>query len=168
MLHEEPVGGSARKKLSELIHKALEVRKKRGGKIRSFFQVNVLSDYEKAFTSYLKLVVFNNLLLSFIECLEIRGISSFPERIDICKLVELVEHRVAIEMEASTCAILSDECNCNNMRLGELRQKGRGQEFFPEKKTPFPNARGQWRTGAGSGHTANRNRKLLIWHYTGQ
>eukprot|EP00171_Calliarthron_tuberculosum_P023317 IDg23317t1 len=108
----------------EVIHalyqEAMEMATRRGGTIRAHFQINTLSDYEKALAAYVRWIVMRNRPLREIQDTEFRRISRHTVHISketledvLFKLVELVEKRIAHEMNGTRGALLYDGWSSN-------------------------------------------------------
>ena len=56
-----------------MYRKALEEKEKRGGMIRSHFDVEALSMFDKAVNGYLRLIVYKSVPISCVEDNEVRS-----------------------------------------------------------------------------------------------
>jgi len=107
--------------VNKLYEHARTLSTTQGGTIRSHFNAFALSEYEQAMHGYLRLIVMKNLPLASIEDAEFRAFSKFKEHIGhhtlqavIFKLVELVESRIAKEIENTKGAVMYDGWTSNN------------------------------------------------------
>ncbi len=107
--------------IADLLEAAQISAKKSGGTILSHFNVNALSDYEKALHAYLRLIVLRNLRLSIVECTSFRSLSKFSEVIRcrqltaaIVELATLVEKCISDEIPQTKGAVIYDSWTINS------------------------------------------------------
>lgn len=107
--------------LLRLYEEAREAMTQKGGTIRSHFEMQSLSEYEKAIHGYIRLIVMKSLPLYYVSDPEVRNFSRYDVNIGkrtlvevIFKLVELVEKKIAIELECTKGAVLFDGWTCNS------------------------------------------------------
>ncbi len=85
-----------------LYAEALELHRKRGGTIRSHFEMNALSDYDKTIHAYIRWIVMRSSPISEVVDPEFRRISKYTQQVSkdtivevIFKLVELVKTMIS-------------------------------------------------------------------------
>lgn len=103
------------KLLQALFSEARSAAKNAGGTIKSHFQTDTLSEYEKAVIGYVRLIILCSEPFSITEDAEYRRFSKYdsvttPKKVTetIMKLVELVEQRIAKEISGKKGALLFD------------------------------------------------------------
>ena len=101
--------------LRELFEQSRNAAKKHRGTIRSHFDVNSLSDYDKAMYDYIRIIIMKNLALGMCEDTEMRDFSKYDVNLSrktvtevIIQLIELVEIEIAEETKETKGAILYD------------------------------------------------------------
>ena len=89
--------------------------------MRSHFEPQSLSEYEKTIYSYLRLIVLKILPLYYIFDSEVRRFSRFKATVSNAKLVEvmpklvaLVKRRISSEMTGTKGSVLFDGWTCNS------------------------------------------------------
>ena len=94
---------------------AVEKRNNKGGSIRSHFDSNQLSDYDKAMFEYARLIIMKRLPVSYVEDHIVRSFSKYSVNIShkifvevLFKLVELVEKKISNEIKDKKGALLFD------------------------------------------------------------
>ena len=113
--------------IQELHKSALEEFRKKRGSITSHFQSGNLSEYDRTVRAYLNIIVMRVLLLSCVEWTEMRSLLRYNCAVcrktiseTIFKLVELVENRIALELEETRGAVLYDGWTVNSMHYVAL------------------------------------------------
>ncbi len=100
------------------------MERKRGGTILSHFSHTTRSEYDDAVYGYLRMIILKNLPLHHVTDPEVRVFSKFEVNIGhvtifkvIFALVELVERRIATELQHTQGALLFDWWSCNDMQF---------------------------------------------------
>ncbi len=111
-------------KLEEMYCKALEEKEKRGGTIRSNFNMEALSMFDKAVNGYLRLIMYKSVPLSCVEDNEFRRLCKFDVIIRrklitnvIYKLSEALEKKLATELRNSRRTVLYDGWTENGVQF---------------------------------------------------